>query len=37
MLGGVVLNEMLLHQLIEEVKLLREEIRLLNLKIDGGE
>jgi hypothetical protein len=36
MLGGVVLNEMLLHQLIEEVKLLREEIRLLNLKIDGG-
>lgn len=36
MLGGVVLDEMLLHQLIEEVKLLREEIRLLNLKIDGG-
>lgn len=36
MLGGVVLDEMLLHQLIEEVKLLREEIRLLNLKFDGG-
>ncbi|GIW49106.1 MAG: hypothetical protein KatS3mg079_582 [Caloramator sp.] len=30
------MDEMLLHQLIEEVKLLREEIRLLNLKIDGG-
>ncbi|MCX7694719.1 MAG: hypothetical protein N2Z71_03230 [Caloramator sp.] len=30
------MDEMLLHQLIEEVKLLREEIKLLNLKFDGG-